>query len=240
MKVALIYPYVVPKADVYRPDFQRFIDTYNRFPAGIEHDLFLMLCNGCRFAGEDLAYVDGDSTPCYFGPEYHGEGCDIGAHQHMANSLEPDYDFMVCCSSQVHFHRAGWLTRMVDAREKFGPGLYGGMGSYEQKRPHIRTCFYGTDPKLFRGYPEVVNSRVKSLQFESQPNNFMGWLQGQGMTGYMVAWDGVYGPESFRKPPNVFRRGDQSNCLVWDRHTAIYASDTPEQRAITEALADGK
>lgn len=238
MKIALIYPYVCPKAEAYRPDFQRFVDTYKRFPAGIEHELWFVVCNGEFIETEDYEYADDLSFWCWL--RYHGEGCDIGAHQHTANALDPSYDFMVCCSSQVHFHRAGWLARMAQARENLGPSLYGGMGSFEQNRPHIRTCFYGVDPKLFRGYPEAVNSRVKSLQFESQPNNFMGWLQGQGMTGYMVAWDGIYGPEEYRKPANVFRRGDQTNCLVWDRHTAIYASDTPEQRAITEALADGK
>ena len=238
MKIAMIYPYVVPKAEAYRPDWQRFIDTYKKFPAGIEHDLIIATCNGPTIEDQDLTYSDG--VDFYESGPYHGEGCDIGCHQFHANALDPSYDWMVCCSSQVHFHRAGWLKRMVEARELFGPGMYGAMGSFEQMRAHIRTCFYAVEPVLFRGYPEVVNSRVKSLQFESQPNNFLGWLQGQGLNGYMVAWDCICRPEDFRKPANVFRRGDQSNCLVWDRHTAIYASDTPEQRAITEALADGK
>lgn len=239
MKVALIYPYVVPKADEYRPDLRRFVDTFLAFLPGGEFDLFICPCNGTHLASTDDHDIL-EPLSYNYGPAYYGEGRDIGCHQFAANWLDPKYDFAVFCSSQVHFHRAGWLARMIEAREKLGPSLYGAMGSYEQKRPHIRTCFYGCDPKHLRDYPEVVNSRVKSLQFESQPNNFQGFLERQGMTGYMVAWDGIYGPKDYRTPPNVFRRGDQSNCLVWDRHTAIYASDTPAQRAITEALAEGK
>jgi hypothetical protein len=211
MRTALIYPYIVPKAEALRPAFQRFVDTYQRFPAGVEHDLWLVACNGGEIAREDVRDI---AALSYWRlAEYHGEGRDIGCHQHAANCLDSSYEFIVCCSSQVYFHREGWLKRMVEARAEKGPGMYGGMGSLEQGRPHLRTCFYGTDPVLFRGYPEVVNSRVKALKFESQPNYFLGWLLAQGMTGYMVAWDGIYGPESYRTPANVFRRGDQSNCI---------------------------
>lgn len=237
MKIALVYPYIVCKADALRPAFLRFIETYQKFPAGVAHDLWMAPCNGEDIPGQDLDRMA--DLGAFIGPCYHGEGRDIGCHQHAANWLNPRYDFAVFTSSQTYFHREHWLARMEQERAVKGPGLFGGMASYEQGRPHIRTCFYGTDPQIFRQYPEVVNSREKALQFESQPNNFLGFLLARGMTGYLVTWDGAYGPEDYRKPANIFRRGNQSNCLVWDHHTEIYFNASEEQKRITERLADG-
>lgn len=238
MKIALIYPYIIPKADALRPAFERFIDTYLKFPAGIDHTLIMAPCNGEEIPDQDFRTMI-DLANARIGPYYFGEGRDIGCHQYIANWLPPRYDFVVFCSSQVYFHREGWLSRMAQEREVKGPGLFGGMASNEQGRPHIRTCFYGTDPALMRSYPEVVNSRVKALQFESQPNYFLGTLLPRGMTGYLVTFDGAYGPESFRAPANIFRRGNQSNCLVWDHHTDLYFQADDTQKRITERLADG-
>jgi hypothetical protein len=44
----------------------------------------------------------------------------------------------------------------------------------------------------------------------------------------------------WRKPPNIFRRGDQSNCLLFDHHCDTYAAASQEERARLEAMADGK
>jgi hypothetical protein len=199
----------------------------------VDFDLIALACNG-EPSNQVIGALNAlDAT--WF--PYWGEGRDIGAHQTAANLI--DHDFMICCSSQTYFHREGWFKRMMDARSVKGPGMYGGMASYEQHRPHIRTNFYGCDPKEFREYPEVVNSRSKALQFESQPNNFLGFLLARGMTGYLVTWDGEYGPESYRTPDNIFRRGDQSNCLVWDHHTDLYRDADKAQKELTAQLADG-
>jgi hypothetical protein len=44
----------------------------------------------------------------------------------------------------------------------------------------------------------------------------------------------------WRKPENIFRRGDQSNLLVWDRHTEIFAKASEEERAKLAKLSDGQ
>lgn len=231
MRCALIYP-AIGSSKAYDDGAFRFCNTLKETDAGGEFELVVMKCNGD--VSPDVCDALNEFGPTWF--PYWGEGCDIGAHQTAANLI--DHDWMICVSSHTYFHRAGWFNRMTEARELFGPGLYGGMASYEQQRPHIRTNFFGIEPKLFRAYPEVINSRVKSLQFESQPNNFLGWMQGQGLNGYAVYWDCICRPEDFRKPANVFRRGDQSNCLVWDKHTAMYANATPEEKAQWASLAD--
>ena len=237
MKIAICYPYIVNKADYYREGLKRFCTSIAKHPPGQEYDLFIEMCGGDRFQEEDGEWI-GELSYC--GSEYYGDGWDIGAHQHAANSIAYEFDFMICCCAHTFFHRDFWLGRMVAAREQFGPGLYGAMASFENN-PHIRTCFFGFDPKILRDYPTVINSREKSLEFESGklPMGFTPWVESQGLPVKMVAWDGVYDKADWRKPANVFRRGDQTNCLVWDRHTVIYQNATPEEKAATEAGANG-
>lgn len=238
MKIALCYPYIVNKADKYRPDLKRFCKTLEELHPGHDYNLMLELCGGVHYESGD-EYVFGDMMG-WGGVEYFGGGWDIGTHQHMANSMPYEYDFMICCCAHTFFHREGWLARMASAREQFGPGLYGAMCSYENN-PHVRTCFFGFDPGILRDYPLVINSREKSMEFESGklPVGFTPWVESRGLPVKMVAWDGVYDRADWRKPANIFRRGDQSNCLVWDRHTVLYQNATPEAKAATEAEANG-
>lgn len=238
MKVALVYPYIVPKADLYREDVRRFVRRFQAFPPDSPHSLVVTICNGVKIENEDVFILN--ELPVRNTVEYHGAGWDIGAHQHVANSLPSDFDFVVFCSSQVHFHRAGWLKRMVEAREQFGPGLYGAMASHEN-RPHLRTCLFGCDPADLRAYPWMVNSKETSLEFESGKTGFWTWIRANGRKEVLVAWDGFYDdPDQWRKPDNIFRRGDQSNCLVWDRHTQLYSVADAEAKATLEQLAEGK
>lgn len=236
MKVALCYPEINSRLDL-SPAFQRFAHSYREFPAGHDHVMVIERAEypwpllGTTRALEllyDQIYMN----------LYHGCGRDIGAHQHAAHSLPKEVEFAVFCSSQVHFHRAGWLQAILEARGKLGPGLYGAMGSFEN-RPHVRTCFFGVDLEIFREYPHVINSREKSLEFESGPQNFSLWVDAQGASVRVVYWEGAYKLEDCRKPANIFRNGDQSNCLTWDRHTEIYANADAELKAGLERSANG-
>jgi hypothetical protein len=208
----------------------------NQFPAGVGHEVVVSVCNGVGADPQDAELLLSlNAIPI----EYHGEGWDIGAHIHVANSLPADFDFAVFCSSQVYFHREGWLKRMVEAREQFGPGLYGGLASHEH-RPHLRTCFFGCAPMDLRSYPFVVNSKETSLQFESGKNGFWSWIRSMGRKEVLVTWDACYdNPEKWREPENIFRRGDQGNCLAWDRHTKIYELAPPEEKSVLEQFANG-
>jgi hypothetical protein len=174
---------------------------------------------------------------------YHGGGWDIGAAQWAAGHL--DVDFLVLANSGVFFHRPGWLKRLIEARHAGGEGLYGAMASYEpspyvpgQVNPHIRTSFYACNPRIFREYPHLIDSREKSLAFEAGEWNFLRWFESRGLPGFMVTWDGCYGKEEFRKPPNIFRKGDQSNLLVWDRYSEMYAHGDPQTRYVQEVFAN--
>lgn len=212
---------------------RRFVATYLRHKPTIQHKIVIVNYNGERTPETDRIFEPLNAEHIY----YHGNGLDIGAYQSAAKAL--DSDFTVFCNSQVHFHHDGWLERLVAAFKKHGEGIYGPMGSYE-RMPHLRTCCVAMPPKLMRKYPFFVNSRPDACRAESGDWNLTRWFADQRKRTLMVTWDGELEVQDWRKPDNIFRRGDQSNCLVWDRHTKVYAEEaTPQYRRELQNSAQG-
>jgi hypothetical protein len=232
MKPTFVYLHIAEKPEEFVPYSKRFVQTYLQFPPGIDHDLIVVSCAG----------VLNQQTKDIFAPlrctfdEYLEGGWDIGAHQYMAHRTSSD--FIVCCTSRTYFWKTDWLRRIVEAREQYGEGLYGSAGSYEIS-PHIRTCFYGCNPKIFREFPHKIDTRTKGVYFERGKWNFTRWFEEKGGKAWMVTWDGVYAKPEWRCPPNIFRRGDQTNLIAWDKHSKIYELATPGQRKELENQADG-
>jgi hypothetical protein len=166
-------------------------------------------------------------------------GWDIGAYQAVANTL--NCDFMVGFGGPTHFRRAGWLKRMREVWQQCGDGLYGCLASYE-RHPHIITNGFWCNPDLIRKYPKRVITYDERAEFESSDKSLTYLAVSLGLPVRLVTWDGIYGIPDFRKAPNIFRRGDQSNCMSFYRHTEIYESTSPGrgpgERAWLAALAD--
>ena len=240
MKIALAYLVPVGEWDTYGPGARKFAQTYKTFPPGIEHELLVVCCNGPATTAVSVCFKGlTDRFETYF-----GSGRDCGAALSVAPKI--DADFLIFANADVHFYRAGWLKRFAEARMKHGDGLYGATASYESYpfvpgyiNPHIRTSFYGSNPQTFREYPFKIDTRDKCFKFESGEWKFMQWVEDRGEPCLLVTWDGCYAKEDFRKPANVFRRGDQSNNLIHDRHTKIYELADPKRRRELETSANG-
>ena len=235
-RVALFYPYVVNPVSTTREEFnacaRRFADTYRRFPGDWPHRLYVVCCNGPldqeardTFAGLNVTF-----------DTYDGQGWDIGCEQYMARKCVAD--FVIGMTARSYFHRRGWLKRFIEARNTFGMGLYGTTGSYEVA-PHIRTAFYGVDTLLYVLYPHIIDSRQKGFYFESEDWSFTRFVSSLGYPCLMVTWDGCYAQGDWRKPANIFRSGDQSALLVFDRHSLIYERADPNVRVMLKSAADG-
>lgn len=246
MKIELVYNHVTAPVTDKEPDrsreafhenARRFVSTYRTFDPGIEHSLTIV------FGGqpEDLEIYSG--LPCRF-EVYRGNGWDLGAYQFAA--WLSNADFIFCMHARVHFKRPGWLKRLIEARQKHGDGLYGPSGSYQgcplgthpAPNPHMRGM-WGLNPAVYRDFPHVITSRDDSFRCESGEWNISRWFEDRGMPVMMVTWDGEYSKEHWRTPPNIFRRGDQSNLIVFDRHSDIYEQATPEIRLVDESRANG-
>lgn len=223
MQIDLFYTAVTkcrPYATVSQKDYdeasKRFILSYNKYGMGRDVNRHWISCGG----GPHL--------------QYFGDGKDGGAFWHVANSTNAD--LMICCAAHTYFWREGAIARMIEVFNKYGPGLYGAMASYEVK-PHIRTSFFAIPPALLRQYPHppIVYTDANAME-----TGLAAWVEYKNLPVMMVTWDGEYYRPDWRKPANIFRRGDQSNCLVKDRHTDIYDAASPEDKAKLESAADGK
>lgn len=245
MKVTLIYLHVVAKGypeaappEYYLPFSNRWVNTYHRFRPKCPHDVRIVCCGGHKNAIVERTYY---SLMCTF-DTYLGSGSDIGACQHAIKHV--DSDFVVCMSTPVYFWMDGWLERLIEAREFYGDGLYGPMASYEVS-PHIRTSCWCVDPKTFMLYPHVIDTREKCCWAEAADHNgeywqMSNWYELIGKPVMMVARDSIRARAEWRTPDNIFRRGDQSNCIVRDQHVDVYDAAHYHERLQLEARADGK
>jgi hypothetical protein len=240
MKVAVVFVRVVTKPE-YTHGAIRWLASYRENDPGYPHRLVIIN----RYADspdeifEGVNKWDGRTTEYL---RYDGGGWDCGAWKFAGQNI--DTDLLVCFNTSTYITGNDWLIRFVQAVEEYGDGLYGPLASYEIQ-PHIRTPCMIFQPHVVRGYPHEVNSRDDTWRFEvfgfpPENINFTQWVRNKGLQTRLVTWDGVYDLPDWRKPPNIFRRGDQSNLIVKDRHCEAYEVSDAEGKLKLEHLADGR
>lgn len=213
----------------------RFLKTYEQFKPPQDHQLVICDCGGEGPRGYD-------DTPLFHPSiEYYGHGWDCGAYQFAANAI--DCDLLVCFNAGAYFHGSdGWLYPLVSARREYGPGIYGVSASFERSA-HLRTPCIAFDPAIMRDYPILVNDRERCNQFEASENSFTRWALHRDIPVLLMSWSGhpARTVNQWRDADfNGFRRGDQSDVLVWDRHTDLYRDANPSHKLELERYADGR
>jgi hypothetical protein len=210
----------------------RFASSYVACPPGLPHDT-IIACNS--IALNNVARKLWRCYPSCSLERHDNSGWDIGAF--IAVSKKLTSDLVVYFGSKSHFKRAGWLIRMVEAWKKYGPGFYGATSSYEVS-PHINTSGFWCSPDLMRQYPVKVNSREDRYRYEHGPLACWRLAVRLGLPAKLVTWEGEYDWPQWREPDNIFRRGDQSNCLAYFEHTRRFDEEGPEMRATMSRLSD--
>ena len=209
----------------------RFVASYQLFPPGVEHQT-VVICNGGPLKNEEgLCFLPMNAV---LYPRLN-DGWDIGGFIDVAKQFA--CDMLVCLGESVYFHRAGWLARMVEAWNKFGPGMFG-FWSSNLVRPHMNTTGFVCDPALIAAYPFIINTRQDRYDFEHGQQPFWKRVVAQGRPVRFVTWDGEWEPAKWRQPPNILWRGDQSNLLAWCIHSDRYNEAPANTRWKWEAGAD--
>ncbi len=200
----------------------RFAATWNSFPPGADCDL-IVSCQGGPLDTETSLLFSG--LPVGFWPRVNDEARDIGAYLDAAKTISSDYEMMLCLGESVYFHREGWLKRLVEARERYGPGMYGPFATHVI-RAHLQTTAFFCPPSFLREYPLRVTNRKERYEFEHGERALWRLLHARKIPVKLVTWNGEWGPGQWRIPPNILWRGDQSNLLMYSNHADRWRDET--------------
>lgn len=199
----------------------RFVDSYRANPPGIHHETFVV-CNG----GPPSAFARLLFSPiaCEF-IQHDDSGWDIGAYQKFVEVV--DSDMVMFCGGSTYFHKPNWLMRMAQV---FNPNdLHGVFATYHMSA-HIRTTGFCCSSALLRSYPHKVTRTEQRYGFEHGPQSLTAWCQKNGRRCRLVTWTGAYDSAQWKLPTNSYHRGNQSDCLMYDRLTDAYFSSSAERQ----------
>jgi hypothetical protein len=231
MKPTIVFVRVVNKPEYHHGE-DRLLASYLKYKPEMEHDVVIVDHHG----------TSADDLPGAAHLPFSGNGWDCGIWKFAGQNIEAE--LLVCFNSSTFITGHGWLEHFVKAVETHGDGLYGPLASYEIV-PHIRTPCMAFQPHVVASYPQEVNCREDTYRFEvfGYPDgtpNFTQWCRGQGFQARAVYWSGCHDQPQWRDPENIFRRGDQSNLIVKDRHAEAYEISDVSGKLVLERLADGK
>lgn len=229
--VTLVYIYVHGSLE-HHELAKRFVASYRKFPPGIAHRT-MIVCQGCRPVAHSLETLMQLPNCSFY--VHNNSGWDIGGFITVSRIIPED--IMVCFGSSAYFKREGWLARMVETWQKHGPGFYGSLASYEIS-PHINTSGFWCPPRLLSEYPLRVQTKAQRYDFEFGKNAMWKWCLKNGIKVRLATWDGEYEWPDWRKPDNIYRRGDQSNCLAFFHHNDNFERASAEKREQMSKFAD--
>jgi hypothetical protein len=234
MKISVCFVRVNGK-DQYNEGARRWLDSYLEHRPEMQHEVVIIN----RY--QNAEFDPNDPFLIFNQTLYTGGGWDCGAWKFAGQNIPAD--LLICFNSSTRIMCDGWMERIVSAVDANGDGIYGPLTSLEIE-PHVRTPCMAFQPHVINEYPQEVPDRESTYRFESMgyPDgtpNFTLWGRSKGYQTRLVTCDGDYDIGMWRMPPNIFRRGDQSNLLVMDRHCDAYAASNAENKARLERLADG-
>lgn len=209
-----------------------FVESYLAHPPGYDHDT-LIVCNG--FVADERTRSIFRKLPQVRYVTHSNEGFDIGAY--IAGAAQIQSDLVVLMGSNTFLTRQGWMKRFADAWKKFGPGMYGTFGSWEII-PHLCTTFLAVTPELLMRYPIKVSTKAERYDLEHGPNALWRMIHADEYPVKLVLFDGEFSWRDWRKPPEIYRRGSQSNCLGGFRITKDYANATPWYKQVVGSYSD--
>jgi len=172
-----------------------------------------------------------------FWPRINDESRDIGAYLDAARTVSKDYDAILCLGESVHFFREGWLRRLVEARQRYGPGMYGPFATHVI-RAHLQTTAFLIPPNLLREYPLQVTDKKSRYEFEHGERALWRRLHARNIQVKLVTWDDCYDPKQWRLPPNGLWKGDQSGLLMHSNHSQRWQEADETRKRNWSASAD--
>lgn len=218
MKICVCY-ICVARGPVTEDYASRFVTTWHENPPGADCDL-LVVSNGGPLPTSVSVLFTGANAMMF---PRSNDGWDIGGYIDAARGPCVGYDMMLCLGESNYFHRAGWLARLLEAWNRYGPGMYGPYSS-NAVRAHLNTTAFCCSPQILQDYPVSVRTRQDRYEFEHGEHSLWRRTAMRGMPVKLVTWDGAWDPRTWRVADNILWRGDQTNCLMWCNHSDRYVA----------------
>lgn len=196
----------------------RFVSTWLEHPPGIETDV-LAICNGGLPNSEQGIMLT--SLKSRFYPRSN-EGFDIAGYIECSKGILAAYDMVLFLGESNYFWKEGWLKRLVEARERYGPGMYSPFATHVI-RAHLQTTAFFITPSLLASYPFKVTDKESRYALEHGPRALWRRLHARNIPVRLVTWDGCWAPGQWRLPKNGLWSGDQSNLLFHCNHSQAFA-----------------
>jgi hypothetical protein len=234
MRIAVVYTAVQngPRTS----DFiARFVATWDAFHPGVDCDLWVA-CNGGPLPLEQSLMFAPMSARMF--PRVNDPSLDLGGYMDAVRGPCADYDMILCLGESIYFHREGWLKRLMEARQKHGPGFYGPFPS-NNSSPHLQTSAFFCPPGLLKQYPTRPMNRPERFEFEHGSGALWRRTAAHGMPVYAVTFDGEWEPRMWRMGKNILWRGDQSNLLMLNNHSEAWDNASPLTKHQWSVKADG-
>jgi hypothetical protein len=213
----------------------RFVATWMENPPGSPCDLWVA-CNGGPLFSEQVLMFSPMSARMF--PRVNTPGWDLDGFFDAARGPCSSYDMILCLGESVYFHREGWLKRLVDTRQKYGPGFYGPFGSFNV-RPHLQTSAFFCPPVLLLQYPVRPKNRAERMAFEHSDRAMWCRVAERAMPVRMVTFDGDWEPRLWRYPNDILWRGTQQNLLMMNNHAQAWENASPLVKFQWSNKADG-
>ena len=211
-RVALVY------TDFGRDNYERFLESYTKHPAGYPHDFFPML------------------------PD---EGMNVGVYLKAAERL--DHDFLCCCTAYTEFLTDNWLQKMMNEAVRLDVGAVDVMGSYESRaqwgydgpeaaadfapfpNPHLRVVCLLLRRELLLGFPPMKD-KLDTLRFESGKFGLPYKIKQARLRQMVVGANGIAYEERLWPVSGTFRSGKQENLIAHDKHSRHFRDSNPEMQ----------
>lgn len=155
--------YLARKQDGLAP-FQAFLNSYQRFPAGMPHD-FLIVLKGFANESERGEYSERMKGMAGASIAINDFGFDIRAYRLAAAQLECEHLFFFNTFSEIL--AAGWLVKTFELASRPGVGLVGATGSWESMYSNL----LAEQPSGLMAWPaHWLRKLVSRFCFDAFPN----------------------------------------------------------------------
>lgn len=246
--------YLVRRDEDDHESFHRFLSSYQRHMAGVEHRLILVFKGG-SFTIPKLAFQVDFEASTLVDTGYYMEAFYEAAKRTSCHTL-------CFLNSKSEILCDNWLKLLTDPLNDPAIGLVGSTGSWESfaatgnplKRlfwpafpnPHVRTNGFAIRRNTFlHVWPAKIRTKFGAHYFESGRNSFTKRIEGIGYE-VMVACknsqffhqDQFFYSEGWENA-ETFRSGWQDNLIISDNQTRFYESCDPLMQAKLRKMAWG-